>query len=235
MEKFKRKWSPELNCSRFLDDSSQRCMNDPAGYERDPAPFDAGAEQVQQQIDLLFDRIVVTTSISSSTTPSSSSSVAQFDSTSSLPSVMVSSPTLSGSGVLLRRPKFQRRLICGPKHAYHHHHNLHHHDQSLERRNMSSNCAIRCDSSADFSAAQKQAARVLGFVLNLLACVISSMAALMFIVRRKLIANSFPVNCFFYSSIAILGHSLSQVRIYVSFHSMFHSMIGFCDRSIERV
>lgn len=34
MQRFKMSWSVELNCSRFLDDSSENCMKDP-GYLRD--------------------------------------------------------------------------------------------------------------------------------------------------------------------------------------------------------
>lgn len=69
MEKFQRRWSHELNCSHFLDDASLRCMNDPAGYARDPAPFAQvpNADRVQQQIDFLFERIII-----SSTSPPSS-------------------------------------------------------------------------------------------------------------------------------------------------------------------
>lgn len=207
MEKFQRKWSPELNCSRFLDDSSQRCMNDPSGYERDPAPFNAGTDRVQQQIDLLFDRVPPPTTTTSSSTPTT----IFFQSVTTISSVK--SKTIDE--LLIRRPpkssNNNRRLICASSFSS---------QDGTMTRNMST-CAVRCDSSVEFSVDEKHAARLLTLVLDFLALAVSSIAILMFLARRrnrKLTANTFPTNCFIYSSASIVGHSLAQVsKIFVFF------------------
>jgi hypothetical protein len=52
MSKLRMKWSTELNCSRFLEDSSESCMKD-TGYLKDyPLVIDSN------QYENLFDRLV---------------------------------------------------------------------------------------------------------------------------------------------------------------------------------
>ena len=53
MDKFKKKWSPELNCSRYLDDDSLRCMSD-KGYAKD---LESDSLVYVKQIDMLLERI----------------------------------------------------------------------------------------------------------------------------------------------------------------------------------
>ena len=49
MQRFKMKWSEELNCSRFLDDKSENCMKDP-GYFRDQR----ARNDYLKQVDILL-------------------------------------------------------------------------------------------------------------------------------------------------------------------------------------
>lgn len=51
MDRFGMAWRPELNCTRFLDDSSGHCMKDP-GYSKDTKP----STDYLKQIDILLGR-----------------------------------------------------------------------------------------------------------------------------------------------------------------------------------
>ena len=51
MRRFKKQWSPELNCSRFLDDSSESCMKDDNGYLKDTA---ASSNTYLKQVNILL-------------------------------------------------------------------------------------------------------------------------------------------------------------------------------------
>ena len=53
MNRFKKRWSHELNCSRFLEDKSESCMKD-KGYIRD---LPQTSQEYIRQIDFLFNRI----------------------------------------------------------------------------------------------------------------------------------------------------------------------------------
>jgi hypothetical protein len=53
MDRFGMAWSSELNCSRFLDDSSEACMKDP-GYARDTRAPD----EYLKQIDVLLGKSI---------------------------------------------------------------------------------------------------------------------------------------------------------------------------------
>jgi hypothetical protein len=52
MERFKRPWP--FNCSQFLDDSTHRCMNDPAGYLNDSSGENESLRATHPLMDLLL-------------------------------------------------------------------------------------------------------------------------------------------------------------------------------------
>jgi hypothetical protein len=191
MHKFKRKWSSELNCPRYLDDSSQRCMNDP-GYPKDPP----ASNLIQQQIDLLFDKVVVVAP--------QQPLVVVTPQQASLTTRKKTSTTNERNH--RNEQQLDEKYICL-------------NDFVEDRRNVSK-CYLRCDSNVEFSVAQKQVARLLALVLSILSLLSGSITCLIYLVRPKPVAL-FPVKIYLFISITTLGYSLTQVGNFGSLCKLF--------------
>ena len=168
MEKFKRPWSTELNCSRFLDDSSHRCMRDPDGYIQDSLPDAAAAPSPFHAIDSLF--------------------------TSPPPSIISNISTARKAAN--RHPLRSRKVVCVGD------------DGKIEING--SKCYLRCDYHVEFGPTQKQISRLIDLVVNVLSLLTCSSSILVYLIRKNK-TYSFLIDSLFYSSISIIGYSLTQV------------------------
>lgn len=157
-------------------------MNDP-GYPKDPP----ASNLIQQQIDLLFDKVVVVA-------PQQPLQVVTPQHVVSLTTRKLTSTTNDRNH--RNGQQLDEKYICL-------------NDFVDDRRNVSK-CYLKCDSNVEFSVAQKQVARLLALVLSILSLLSGSITCLIHLVRPKPVAL-FPVKIYLFISITTLGYSLTQV------------------------
>ena len=184
MDKFKKKWSPELNCSKFLDDDSLSCMND-KGYKKD-LPF--GSSAYIKQIDLLFERVGFKAPPSSSKSNidnflKDSYGSADYDlskqvygTEKSLNSTKTNRASLFIKEANLNSDSYLKNYIC-----------LDENSQLKRSVNTSSSakCLLRCDANVWFSLEQKQLAQILIVTLSIVCFLSSLFTIIRFLCKRK--------------------------------------------------
>lgn len=189
MDKFKKKWNDELNCSKFLDDSSQRCMND-EGYKKD---LSLSSKEYLKQLDFLFEK--------EDLKPQAKSYDYDLDDFYLISSKTPSSSTKSS------QPKTNEYYIC----FRHQSSDLFHLNKTFLEPNK---CVLKCNMNILFNSNQKHIAHILSLVSHIL-CIVFSLSNILCLIRKQK-NQFFPLNALFFISICLFFYSLIQlISIYI--------------------